>query len=271
MIDSAQDELWNDLQQLAEGDSAPLGAEAHRSLVDDGWEAAAQTTGGLYKWNVDNFLLSAVGSRKLLAAICQGNEKDDGCAIASALVVLELRQVARDAQDWNNVAPAIVAAIRRANRRIARLDSLILDDRWALSTCLGPRSHLRGIGTSVTALAVDGANIVVAHIGECAAYLLRRREIRRLTRDHRLPGHNDVVTRFVGLAPGEVEVDVTTAGLVSGDSVIVCSSPFVRWFGVQQEIMPGLADGPPEATCESLMALRPGPRGPATASVVKLG
>jgi serine/threonine protein phosphatase PrpC len=47
-------------------------------------------------------------------------------------------------------------------------------------------SALRGTGTTVVALLFDGGRIGILHIGDSRAYLVRDRELHRLTRDHTL-------------------------------------------------------------------------------------
>ena len=45
---------------------------------------------------------------------------------------------------------------------------------------------LRGTGTTLVALLLDGARIAVAHVGDSRAYLLREGELHQLTHDHTL-------------------------------------------------------------------------------------
>lgn len=67
-------------------------------------------------------------------------------------------------------AAALAAAVARA---AARLEELAATD-----------PELRGMGTTLTAMAWDGAGFAVAHIGDSRAYLLRGGDLFQITRDH---------------------------------------------------------------------------------------
>lgn len=47
-------------------------------------------------------------------------------------------------------------------------------------------ASLNGMCTTMTAALTHGKDLVIAHIGDSRAYLLRQRILRRLTRDHTL-------------------------------------------------------------------------------------
>ena len=71
-------------------------------------------------------------------------------------------------------AEALVRVIEEANKRIherARSDD-----------------SLHGMGTTTTAAYVDDDEVVIAHVGDSRAYLLRGGELIRLTKDHSLVG-----------------------------------------------------------------------------------
>jgi protein phosphatase len=62
-----------------------------------------------------------------------------------------------------------------------------IDDAAARLTELAEQNpDLRGTGTTVVALLVDGTRIGVLHLGDSRAYLLRDGELHRLTHDHTL-------------------------------------------------------------------------------------
>ncbi|MBO2457138.1 PP2C family protein-serine/threonine phosphatase [Actinomadura violacea] len=67
-------------------------------------------------------------------------------------------------------AAALAAAVARAS---ARLEELAAGD-----------PELHGMGTTLTAMAWDGAGFAVAHIGDSRAYLLRGGALFQITRDH---------------------------------------------------------------------------------------
>lgn len=96
-----------------------------------------------------------------------------------------------------------------------------------------------GMGTTVTAMAVEGERAHLAHVGDSRAYLLRDGELRQLTTDHSLvqrlvsagvlsptaaSQHPDrhVITRAVGLQ-AHVDVDVAVTDLHVGDMLLLCT------------------------------------------------
>jgi protein phosphatase len=115
--------------------------------------------------------------------------------------------------------------LREANRRIYEL--AVADD-----------SH-RGMGTTVTAAKVTGAEISLGHVGDSRAYRLRDGELEQLTRDHSLVAElersgqitpeaaehhpqRSIITRALGPEP-DVQVDTYTLAGRSGDVFLICS------------------------------------------------
>ncbi len=96
-----------------------------------------------------------------------------------------------------------------------------------------------GMGTTFTAVIVDGDQISVGHVGDSRLYRLRGTELERLTRDHSLVeelvrrGELDpedveshpqraIITRALGPSP-EVEVETFTVPSRDGDVYLLCS------------------------------------------------
>ena len=122
-------------------------------------------------------------------------------------------------------AEGLVHLIEDANRRI-----------YARSRSEAQRA---GMGTTVTAAYVGERDVVIGHVGDSRAYVLRNGDLIRLTRDHSLVGElvlrgklteeqaerhpqRSVITRSVGPEP-EVEVDVGAYQARGGDVFLVCS------------------------------------------------
>jgi serine/threonine protein phosphatase PrpC len=96
-----------------------------------------------------------------------------------------------------------------------------------------------GMGTTLTAVYVDDAELAVAHVGDSRAYLFRDGELGRLTQDHTLVEEllrrgklteeqaaehpqRSIITRALGVDP-EVDVDTRTYKARAGDVVLLCS------------------------------------------------
>ena len=161
-----------------------------------------------------------------LLVVCDGMGGSNAGEVASRMaadtVVREFKAAAPD-----DTASALSHAVQVANKEI-----------WDHS-----RSHqdLNGMGTTCTAVALKGDQVMVAHVGDSRAYLVRAHRARQITSDHSLVAQlvarnqlspeearsdprRNVVTRSVGVGP-EVEVDVVPMGesLKNGYTLVVCS------------------------------------------------
>jgi PPM family protein phosphatase len=106
-----------------------------------------------------------------LAIIADGMGGTEGGQFASHIAVESVQEL-YSSSDPSDPQQKLVDALHLANSRVqerARQD---------------PR--LRGMGTTLTALAVIGNNLCFAHVGDSRLYLIRKGNIRALTRDHSL-------------------------------------------------------------------------------------
>ncbi len=107
-----------------------------------------------------------------------------------------------------------------------------------------------GMGTTVTAAYLDEDSVVLAHVGDSRAYLLRDGELERLTEDHSLVEEllrggklteeealehpqRSVITRALGIEP-IVEIDTWTYPLRPGDVVLLCSDGLTSMISERQ-------------------------------------
>ena len=99
--------------------------------------------------------------------------------------------------------------------------------------------NLRGMGTTITAGALTEGSLVLGHVGDSRAYLLREGRLQRVTTDHSLveeliragelteaeaeqDPRRSMITRALGLDSG-VEVDLEEIILADGDRILLCS------------------------------------------------
>lgn len=98
---------------------------------------------------------------------------------------------------------------------------------------------LKGMGTTVICLYIDGKKAVFGHVGDSRAYLFRDKTLEQITEDHSLVNEQvknglitaeeakthqfkNIITRSVGVAT-EVDPDVFTRKIKSGDLFLMCS------------------------------------------------
>ena len=100
--------------------------------------------------------------------------------------------------------------------------------------------ELQGMGTTVTAgTLASGGTLLVGHVGDSRAYLVRDGELSQVTKDHSLVEEmvregeltpeqaevhpqRSIITRALGIDP-DVEVDVYPIELHAGDRILMCS------------------------------------------------
>lgn len=154
-------------------------------------------------------------------------------------------------------ARRVINAIRLANQEIAR--SVRRDQ------------SMRGMGTTVVLVYVQGKRAYIGSVGDSRAYLVRDGELRQLTDDHtfvneqvragtltpqearRHPARN-ILTRAVG-SQDDIEADVIQEDLRPGDQILLCSDGLTTMVE-DDEILDRLQRaGDPEAVCQSLIDL----------------
>ncbi len=96
-----------------------------------------------------------------------------------------------------------------------------------------------GMGTTVVLAALLGEQILLAHVGDSRAYIVRDASIKQLTDDHSLVNElvktgeitsdmaakhpkKNILVRSVGV-PGNVEVDVSALSILENDHLLLCS------------------------------------------------
>ena len=125
--------------------------------------AAMSDVGPVRKNNQDS---GYAGPRLLVVADGIGGQAAGD--LASSLVVQTVRRL--DDTDAEDLLEALAGAVHRANDRLAE----VIEDDPAVE----------GMGTTLTAIMVDGDQVGLAHIGDSRGYLLRGDRLTRLTADH---------------------------------------------------------------------------------------
>ncbi len=152
--------------------------------------------------------------------------------LAAGLAVATLREtLARIGEAAEPAATAILSrAIIAANDEIFHR-TLAEDDK-------------RGMGTTLTALALSGSRYAIGHVGDSRAYVMRDDELRQITKDHswvqeqvdagyltteqaRTHPYVSVISRCVGTSP-EVEPDVYAGSVRPGDVFLLATDGLTK-------------------------------------------
>jgi protein phosphatase len=133
-------------------------------------------------------------------------------------------------------------------------------------------SALFGMGTTCTALALRDGRAYFAHVGDSRGYLLRAGAIEQITKDHSIVGEmvrsgiisdedarhhprRNVITRSLG-AQEDTAADVSAVPLEiqAGDVFLLCSDGLTTYLN-DQDLVPVLAESPPEEACKRLVKM----------------
>jgi protein phosphatase len=179
--------------------------------------AAKTDTGRKRRRNEDAFVLAPP-----LFAVADGMGGAQAGEIASKLAAAALE----DTDAGRLTGPEKVASlIQEANRRVHERSSV------------DPSTS--GMGTTMTVALVEDDGVVIGHVGDSRAYLVRGHELEQITEDHSLVNEllksgklsadeaethpqRSVITRAVGTDP-DVDVDSFVVETQDGDLFLICS------------------------------------------------
>ena len=153
--------------------------------------------------------------------------------IASRMAIAALISLALAVPDW------IIRVDEEHAREMQRRSRRRFQEVGALLVETAERDPaLSGMGTTLTAARSLGRDLMITHVGDSRAYLLRAGGLHRLTRDHTFaqllvdtgqlaPGdvvgsrHRHVLTNALGVS--DVQVDTDRLQLDDGDRLLLCS------------------------------------------------
>jgi serine/threonine protein phosphatase PrpC len=180
-------------------------------------------------------------------------------------------------QNAGEIAASITADLLEARavdgslRTVAELADAVGRANSVVWEQSGRDRDLQGMGSTCTAVLVAGDRLLVAHVGDSRAYLLRGAELRQLTIDHTLMQRlidegrlrpedaathpqRSVIVRAIGAA-ADIVPDRLTVELEPGDRLLLCSDGLSSLVATD-EIATALAGSPdPQAAAERLVAL----------------
>lgn len=172
--------------------------------------------------NEDSYLIN---DELNLFVVADGMGGHAGGEYASRIAITTIEEMMKTRNESTNGEEIIQKAIQDAGLKIVAKAE---EDR-----------ALKGMGTTVICLHLDGKKAIVAHVGDSRGYLFRDGVLEQITDDHSLVNEQvksglitaeeakthqfkNIITRSVGVTP-EVEVDIGSKKLKNGDAFLLCS------------------------------------------------
>lgn len=229
---------WSSTSSLVEVD---LGAESHPGKVRSN--------------NEDHFLVARADRtlRPLLTNLPKGNVPEqstetvygmvvaDGMGghaageVASRMAISALVDLVLRTPDWimRFDEHSVTEVLARMAGRFRDIKNTLIEQAMADPT-------LSGMGTTMTLACSLGADSIIAHVGDSRAYVYRRGELTRLTRDHTLVQSladvgairreevathpmRHVLTNAIDTQGGDVRAELHQLRLMDGDQLLLCS------------------------------------------------
>jgi protein phosphatase len=158
-----------------------------------------------------------------------------GGEVASRLALTKLIELIVETSDWTLALQRhrdVTRVLERMTERFFQIDEIVRKEADNNAT-------LHGMGTTLTVAAALGNDLIIGHVGDSRAYLLRGNELKQLTTDHTLAqalidagvanrddpasrSMRHVLTAAVG-SLGEGEPQVQRFKLTDGDQLLLCT------------------------------------------------
>ncbi|HSE30866.1 MAG TPA: protein phosphatase 2C domain-containing protein [Pyrinomonadaceae bacterium] len=159
-----------------------------------------------------------------------------GGEVASSMALTRLVELVVDTPDWFmslNPPDHAETVLQRMTERFMNVDE-------ALKGRAQNDRSLLGMGTTLTVAGVLGSDLIVGHIGDSRAYLLRESKLDQITSDHTLAqalidagitkpeepasrSMRHVLTAALGAMGKSVEPEMHRLELAAGDQVLLCT------------------------------------------------
>ncbi len=194
----------------------------HRSGNEDSFLVADLTAGKIGLG--PDVSTHQLGERGSLMIVSDGMGGAAAGEIASEMTVTTMRESLSEMTSSTEISEQLKAAAEIANERI-----------WNRSQ---DNPELSGMGATLTAVLVQGTTAYIAQVGDSRAYLIRRQQIKQLTKDQSLaqmlvdsgalkPDQMDsvpqnVIMQAMGTQPA-VKVAMTAVQLFRNDCLVICS------------------------------------------------
>ena len=159
-----------------------------------------------------------------------------GGEVASRLALTKLIELIIETSDWTlslNRQRDVTTVLERMTERFFDIDDVLRKEANSDQT-------LRGMGTTLTVAGAMGNDLIIGHVGDSRAYLLRGDSFQQLTTDHTLAqalidagvasrddpasrSMRHVLTAAVGSLGEQVDPQVQRLKLSAGDQLLLCT------------------------------------------------
>jgi len=194
----------------------------HRSGNEDSFLVADLTAGKIGLG--PDMSTHRLGERGSLLIVSDGMGGAAAGEIASEMAVTSMRDSLAEVNSSTEISEQLKSAAEIANERI-----------WSHSQ---DNPELSGMGATLTAVLVQGTTAYIAQVGDSRAYLMRRDQIKQLTKDQSLAQMlvdsgaikpeqmnsvpQNVIMQAMGTQPA-VKVAMTAVELFRNDCLVICS------------------------------------------------
>jgi PPM family protein phosphatase len=197
-----------------------------------------------------------IGARGSLMAVSDGMGGAAAGEVASEIAVKTLRAALMEVPADLDACEQLQAAAEKANTEI-----------WDFAA---QNPQLKGMGATLTAVLIQQATAYIAQVGDSRAYLVRKDNIKQLTKDQSLVQElidagaiaanqadsfpQNIITQALGVSEA-LKVAISSIELVQDDTLIICSDGLSQ--KVKDEDMVSLVRQATDLTilCRSLVAL----------------
>ena len=160
--------------------------------------------------------------------------------VASREAIINLLDLALRTPDWQ-----FRWGQREKNTVMQRMQDRLRRVNAALLQQAGANAALDGMCTTLTAALTHGRDLVIGHVGDSCAYLLRQGKLEKLTRDHTLAEHlldegediekdnllrelGNVLMQALGGANRDLRPDIDHFTLEDDDQLLLCTDGLTK-------------------------------------------
>jgi len=188
--------------------------------------------------------------------------------VASRWALARLVELLVETPDWImrlERPDDITEVLQRLTQRLLKIDETLKEKaNWDVS--------MRGMGTTLTIACTLGSDLIIGHVGDSRAYLLRGNTLKQLTTDHTLAqtlidagiaerddpaprSMRHVLTAALGSLSGRIEPQIQHLKVLQGDQLLLCTDGLTEMVE-DKTLAQALSEAESaQAACENLIDL----------------